>query len=541
MSQTNIDTKVQPAASAAVNSTPTKTAGTDGNDRTVTADSCIEQFNNVLNAAFNNTAGSVAEIVTAATKSLQNTPCSDKMSDETRHALAVVASRRDPKDRESDEYMASVVEDPFLAEAIYDKKRRRRNFAMWRRSTGKVTIEPFLVRPDGSRILPPPDPFHNIERHVILLASGVAPYGSQEQLIAQIKAFVHKYADIPEWWEDLIAHYVLMTWVFDRFTAVPYLRFLGEPGTGKTRALTIARALSYKSILAGGATTASPVFRLIERWGGTFVVDEGDWKNSDEHAEIIKILNQGYMRDLPVLRTEGKDLEPRAFDVFGPKIVSTRHRFADSATEGRCITLESAELDNMREDVPLQLPNDFHSEVDQLRSMLLMWRFDNFWKIAADESKLRKAAPRLGQIGTALYAVSRDEKFRSWLIDYLGSNSRHEKTQSQNAAVIEAFSQLVGDDAISGTSQDAAVLSQSVKDITTKANEIGVAWGQTTADKPWMTPKDVGSKLRSMRFDGKRKNTGYQYSITRMRLEALRKRYGLGVLDGSEGKPVAAE
>jgi hypothetical protein len=24
-----------------------------------------------------------------------------------------------------------------------------------------------------------------------------------------------------------------MTWVYDRFTAVPYLRFLGEPGTGK--------------------------------------------------------------------------------------------------------------------------------------------------------------------------------------------------------------------------------------------------------------------------------------------------------------------
>jgi len=31
----------------------------------------------------------------------------------------------------------------------------------------------------------------------------------------------------------IIGLYVLMTWVFDRFTAVPYLRFLGEPEQGR--------------------------------------------------------------------------------------------------------------------------------------------------------------------------------------------------------------------------------------------------------------------------------------------------------------------
>jgi hypothetical protein len=389
----NLEPPVQPAADA-----PPLAAA--GDSAAAAMDSCIELFNNAVSAAFNNTGSHLQQILANASKSLQGTPCSDKLSEETRHALAVVASKRDPKERPSDEHRASVVETSFLAETIYDRKRRRRHFAVWHRTDGKVTIEPFLIRPDGSRILPPPDRFDNVGRHVILLASGVAPYGPQEQLIARIKKLLHKYADIPDWWKELIAHYILMTWVFDRFTAVPYLRFLGEPGTGKTRSLFIARALSYKSILAGGATSASPVFRLIERWGGTFVVDEGDWKNSDEYTEIIKIFNQGYMRGLPVLRTEGKDLEPRAFDVYGPKIVSTRHRFMDSATEGRCLTLESAELDNVREDVPLQLPPDFYSEIEQLRNMLLMWRFDNFWKVTADESKLRKAAPRLGQIGT---------------------------------------------------------------------------------------------------------------------------------------------
>jgi hypothetical protein len=68
---------------------------------------------------------------------------------------------------------------------------------------------------------------------------------------------VHRYADVPPFWEELIAHYVLMTWVHDRFTAVPYLRFLGEPASGKTRCLQVTSHLCYKSIIAGGATTAS--------------------------------------------------------------------------------------------------------------------------------------------------------------------------------------------------------------------------------------------------------------------------------------------
>jgi hypothetical protein len=79
-----------------------------------------------------------------------------------------------------------------------------------------------------------------------------------------------------------------------------------------------------------------------------------------------------------------------------------------------------------------------------------------------------------------------------------------------------------------------------VKAIVKKANEIGVAWGQTTEDKPWLTPKEVGSKLRSMRFEGKRKTDGWQYFTTLARLEALRKKYGLEVLDVTEEKPAAA-
>ncbi len=59
---------------------------------------------------------------------------------------------------------------------------------------------------------------------------------------------------------------------------------------------------------------------------GTLIVDEGDFRFSDEKAELVKILNNGNARGFPVLRTEsvrGKEFDPRAYTVFGPKLIRT--------------------------------------------------------------------------------------------------------------------------------------------------------------------------------------------------------------------------
>src|SRR6266851_6547299 len=68
-------------------------------------------------------------------------------------------------------------------------------------------------------------------------------------------------------------------------------------------------------------------------------VDEGDFRFSDERAEIIKILNNGNAKGFPVLRSEpslnGKEYNPRAYAVFGPKLVATRGYFEDRALESR--------------------------------------------------------------------------------------------------------------------------------------------------------------------------------------------------------------
>ena len=106
------------------------------------------------------------------------------------------------------------------------------------------------------------------------------------------------------------------------------------------------------------------------------VIDESDFRFSDERAEIVKILNNGNAKGFPVLRSEvtpGKDFNPKAFDVFGPKIIATRRSFDDRALESRCITEEMTGLPP-RPDIPLSLPDTFHTEAEHLRNQLLSYR-----------------------------------------------------------------------------------------------------------------------------------------------------------------------
>src|SRR5437868_7678103 len=96
--------------------------------------------------------------------------------------------------------------------------------------------------------------------------------------------------------------YVLLTWVYDRFNELPYLRLRGDYGTGKTRFLLTLCSICYKPIFASGASSVSPLFHMLDRFGGTLIIDEADFRFSDEKADLTKILNNGNVRGFPVLR-----------------------------------------------------------------------------------------------------------------------------------------------------------------------------------------------------------------------------------------------
>jgi len=305
-----------------------------------------------------------------------------------------------------------------LLEMVYDPAEPATGFVVfdgagWRKER-KIEL------PSGVTLVPY-SPQNNLLTHrVVLFASQPAEYGSEEQLFSEVRSFIHCYVDLSDAFEEVAACYVLFSWVYDAFNEVPYLRVRGDYGSGKSRFLLTVGSLCYKPIFASGASTVSPIFRILDAVQGTLVVDEGDFRASDEKAEIVKILNNGNARGFPVLRSEQtptNEFNPRAFHVFGPKLVATRNLFDDRALESRCLS-EDMGVRPLRSDIPINLPERFEEEARTLRDKLLMYR------LRTRGSRRQLAAisapaglePRLSQILLPLLATAPSEETRERLL-----------------------------------------------------------------------------------------------------------------------------
>ncbi len=366
-----------------------------------------------------------------------------------------------------------------------------------------------------------------VRQGVVLLPSQGIPVPANHQagLVDRLIRFVHRYLDVPPFWEEMVAHYALMTWVYDRFTAVPYLRLLAEHGTGKSRFLQVVGSLCYKSVICGGSVSVSSIFRLTELWRGTLALDECDFNHSSEWTEIVRLLNCGYMAGLPAVRSEsvGRSFVSRAFYVFGPKILAGRHRFDDSALESRCLTYTPEER-KLRDDIPRQLPDAFWREALDLRNQLLGWRFENFDAIRVDESPLLHLDPRLAQIGTPIHSIAGDNVFRGEYLRFLSEFGRRDRAERPQSAVVEAIYELSAE---LDLNRDIYVEMKSeppnyltVKAVTERTNALIQNRGGTQ-----MGPKRVGGIIRSLGFAPERARDGYRFLPDAKRIEELMDKY----------------
>lgn len=282
---------------------------------------------------------------------------------------------------------------------------------------------------------------------VVLLPTEATDFGSLDDLEEEIQAFIHRYVQLTPFGEMIATKYVLLSWVYDRFETIPYLRFLGDYGSGKSRAEKVIGGICYKPIFAGGSTTPSPIFRVIQLYRGTLIIDEADFSRSDMAAEITKILNCGYSKGTPVLRSEGNKngkFEPKAYNVFSPKILATRKTFTDVALESRCITERVRPKD--RSDIPLHLPEEFYAHAQRLRNKLLMFRFKNYLEVSYKPSlEVVGVEPRINQVMVPLLSLVDDEDRKQELVEFIKDYNRRivdQRADSTPAEILQAVVSL---------------------------------------------------------------------------------------------------
>lgn len=297
------------------------------------------------------------------------------------------------------------IDDVRIAEEVYNPESKKALFIIGHKDKGfyKTGIGydnyKFVDKLEKNGTIYAPLKDDSLIKGAVLLPSTIQTYTDTTDLLEQIKSFIKKYCDISDTFLTFTSWYVLFTWVYDRFNTVPYLRFRGDTGTGKTRAQDTIGGICYKPCFIAGAVRPAPIYRQIEAWKGTLIIDEADFQQSDEKAEIIKILNCGYQRGKPVLRCKQNDADVlQTFETYCPKLIGTRKDFTDKALESRCIT-EIMRVTE-RKDIPYDLPKKFFEEQTELRNRLLCWRLSNWFKIDPDAGlnvELGSLEPRLKQ------------------------------------------------------------------------------------------------------------------------------------------------
>jgi hypothetical protein len=342
---------------------------------------------------------------------------------------------------------SAILADGTLVEMLHQPDAKKTLLCSYK--DGEIRCQPSLEYA-GERLVPY-SPENNLLVHeVVLLPSEPEDYGTQAELVREIQDFIHEHVDVTPTFEQLASYYVLFTWLYDSFNELPYLRLRGDTGSGKTRCLLTIGSLCYKPIFASGASTVSPLFRILDSFRGTLIVDEGDFRYSDETAEIIKILNNGNARGFPVLRSEsvnGKEFDPRAYSVFGPKLISTRNYFQDRALETRCITEETGGR-KLRADIPLNLGAEWKVRARELRNKLLMFRFRNYGRRDIDPVTVdRTIEPRLAQVFGPLLCVIDEPEARSALLEVARAYHRElisDRGTDMEAQILEVIRDLIG-------------------------------------------------------------------------------------------------
>src|SRR5258706_471264 len=202
-------------------------------------------------------------------------------------------------------------------------------------------------------------------------------------------------------------------------------------------------------LFASAASTVSPIFRLLDSFRGTLILDEGAFRFADEKAEIVKVLNNGNARGFPVLRTEvssKREFDPRAYRVFGPKLIATRGFFQDRALESRCLT-EDMRGGALRREIPLNLDDSFREEARSIRNRLLLYRLRTFDR-ARNIGRAGGGGldPRLLQIFGPLLAIVQDHDARSRIVETVASFNEdilEERSASAEAQALAVIHDLV--------------------------------------------------------------------------------------------------
>ena len=104
------------------------------------------------------------------------------------------ANDRGPRQKDGTPTASRVLADGTMVELVCDSEARTTAFAIWRDDAW--TIEAEIEDGFGNRLIPFSPNNNLIKNDVVLLLSEPEEYGTEEALVSEIRAFIHRYVDV---------------------------------------------------------------------------------------------------------------------------------------------------------------------------------------------------------------------------------------------------------------------------------------------------------------------------------------------------------
>jgi len=323
-------------------------------------------------------------------------------------ALAAIAnSERHVEVAEEDEEeeivvvpRASVVGPDFLAEEVWDGRRAPRYCVHGFNSTKFDYLDEIsLGETDGKGRPIVYRPVYNshLTEGVVTLPTEPTPC-TFDQAVETVLKFTGntRYFDPVDQGElfDLMGFMTMGSWFLDRMTPktpipvggmgrfAPILIFRGGSGRGKNRGMGVLRFVSYHPYFDLSKTAVPSLFRPLDLWRGTLLMDEADFARSDADSDLIHFLN-ARAQGTPITRQHPTDAARfDTFYSFGLTILGQRRHFRDDATENRAVPFY-AEKTDLR--IPTVEPDDMVVEGLKIQNMLLYLRLAYWDKFEIDK------------------------------------------------------------------------------------------------------------------------------------------------------------
>src|SRR5262249_626076 len=159
------------------------------------------------------------------------------------------------------------------------------------------------------------------------------------QLFAEIEARILQHVVMPKDFAFVVALWIGQSWIHKHGTYSPILGVTSaERDSGKSTLMGVIAFLVRRSLLSVGVSAAA-LYRSIEKWNPTFVVDEADDAFVD-NPDLRQVINSGWTRGQGVMRCDPDTNEPRRFSTFCPKAIALKGKKMPDTMLSRTIFIE---------------------------------------------------------------------------------------------------------------------------------------------------------------------------------------------------------